>query len=132
MATSDTTQIIALVIPAEGDAHLLRVTPDLPSLQALVGGYLEEVRLPYHGVLYCNEEGKFEGLPANRHATVLARHLNAGLAAGDIIVGDTLVVGTVSSAGAYDGDEHDVPDRIVEECRTIGIEVRGLDAPASS
>lgn len=127
MATSSSPQITTLVIPATGDVHLRRVTPDLPSLQALVGGYLEEVRLPFHGVLYCNEEGKFEGLPPNRHATVLARHLNAGLAPGDVIAGDAIVVGTVSSAGAYDGDEHDVPERIVEECRTIGIEVRGLD-----
>lgn len=127
--SSESSQITVLVIPVEGGAHLRRIAPDLASLQALVGGYIENVQLPYQGVLYCNEEGKFEGRSPNRHATVLARHLNAGLAPGDIIVGDVVIVGVVSAAGARDGDDHDVPTRIVEECRTIGIDVRDLDAP---
>lgn len=128
MATADNPQITVLVIPPEEPAHLLRLTPDLTSLQALVGGYVQQVPLPRHAVMYLNEEGKFAGLAPNLHATVLARHLNAGLAPDDVVVGTVVVVGVVSATGAYDGDEHDVPPAIVDECRTIGIHVNDLDS----
>lgn len=128
MATADSSQITVLVIPADDPAHLLRLTPDLTALQTLVGGFLQQVPLPRHAVMYLNEEGKAEGLSPNLHATVLARHLNAGLAPDDVIVGTVVVLGVVSSTGAYDGEEHDVPPEIVEECRTIGIHVDDLSS----
>jgi hypothetical protein len=56
----------------------------LKAFQATVGGYLEMVRSPIPGtVIYCNEEGKLRGLPANR------RHPGIG----DVLVGTFFAVG---------------------------------------
>ncbi len=58
----------------------------LEAFQAAVGGYIEAVTLDANSVLVCNEEGKLNGLPANRQV------------GGDIIAGTFLIV------GADDGD----------------------------
>ena len=64
------------------------ITGDLESMQEIVGGYIELVRLPgleEHGIdLYVNEEGKLNGLQANFL----------------IYEGRDLVVGTVFFVGA--------------------------------
>ena len=39
---------------------------DLKSMQSIVGGYIEEINLDDSAVLVCNEEGKIQGLEANR------------------------------------------------------------------
>ena len=69
----------------------------LAQLQALVGGYIEVLRLRDGRFLVLNEDGKRDQ-PLNRLASVLA----AGqLAPGDYIVGD-VVVCTVSDPGTDD------------------------------
>lgn len=116
--------ITVLVIPAEGDAELRNVVPDLSTMQGLVGGMLEPLRMSNYGVLYINEEGKFAGLDPNRWATVLTRHLDVGMAPDDFIVGTAVAVGITTSTGAYDGADHDVPERTIEVCRTLGMQIR--------
>lgn len=56
-------------------------------LSNAVGGYLEAVPCPNNGGhdLYCNEEGKLEGLPLN---PVMTRFWRARLATDDFLVGD--------------------------------------------
>ena len=53
----------------------------LDALQAAVGGYIETVTLGANSILVCNEEGKLNGLPANRQV------------GGDTIAGTFLIVG---------------------------------------
>lgn len=38
---------------------------DLDTLQSLVGGYIESVRMEENILLICNEDGKLNGLPPN-------------------------------------------------------------------
>ena len=57
----------------------------LDELQAIVGGYIEMVRLESGQLMFLNEEGKLKGLPINPLATTLYNNPN------DVIVGDVLV-----------------------------------------
>lgn len=59
---------------------------DLKSMQSIVGGYIEEINLDDSAVLVCNEEGKIQGLEANRR------------------VGNDVIAGTFFIAGD-DGSE---------------------------
>lgn len=59
---------------------------DLKSMQSIVGGYIEEIYLNDSTVLVCNEEGKTQGLEANRR------------------VGNDIIAGTFFIAGD-DGSE---------------------------
>lgn len=118
--------ITALVLSPAGDPELRHILPDLATLQGLVGGAIEPIRLPYRALLYVHEEGKYAGLPPNRWANLLARHLDAGLAPEDTIVGTAVAVGTVTGAGEYDGEEHDVPVETIEAGREIGMRIRDL------
>lgn len=88
----------ALVIPVNGEVHVVeRDNFDLTFLQQTVGGYIELVSLPDGADMYINEEGKLEAFAVlNTRATVLASAAGR-LAAGDVIVGDAIVVG-------HDGD----------------------------
>jgi hypothetical protein len=60
---------------------LEEIDGNLPTLQAIVGGYIEVVPLFPRHVLVCNEEGKLRGLRHNRFVPVLD----------DVIVGDFFV-----------------------------------------
>lgn len=59
---------------------------DLPTLQNLVGGYIEVVRATPDILMICNEEGKLQGLPPN------------------FSTGKDIIVGTVVFV-AFDGKE---------------------------
>lgn len=61
----------------------------LAEVQRLVDGYVEAIHLPDGRLMLVNEEGKFEGLPRNEAATVLA--LTAGIAPEDFIVGPAIL-----------------------------------------
>lgn len=51
--------------PAEKVGHLIDVPNSLSSLQALVDGYIEIVRLDHNNVAIVNEEGLIHRLPYN-------------------------------------------------------------------
>lgn len=59
--------------------------PGLKKLQGWVGGYIELVTLKDGSQLFCNEEGKIHGLPANEKATKDLWEPNFGPT--DILVG---------------------------------------------
>lgn len=63
---------------------------DIEQVQALVGGYVERVRLTTDAALLVNEDGKMTGLPVNRRATLLLREMGRRT---DFIVGDCVLVG---------------------------------------
>lgn len=76
-------------------------SPALDALQKAVGGYIETVPLftRYEGrpcAAYCNEDGKVNGLPANKAATALwaAQPQTKGQPLGDFLVGDVVIVQT--------------------------------------
>lgn len=60
----------------------------LQEVQAIVGGYVELVRLWDGRIMLINEEGKLEGLPLNAEATRLFLVERDGY---DVIAGDALV-----------------------------------------
>jgi len=86
------------VIRADGSAEtrLLTKAPTLEELQEIVGGYIELVPLFENFgdkgcVAFCNEEGKLNGLPINRVAT-LAWATGGGHMVSDVLVGDVVIV----------------------------------------
>ena len=81
----------------------------LEDMQAAVGGYIEGVQLK-DGFMYCNEEGKLTGLPANRIATQLAQTLPY-----DIIVGSVIVFGN----GDANGNDTHVTKACIARTKTI-------------
>lgn len=116
--------IVVLVIPVgDEDPYLTRVVPDLDTMSGFVGGLLQALPLGRGATLYLHEEGKYEGLPLNRHANVLVRDLGIGLAPDDFIVGQVVITGDRDAAGRLDGMDHDVPATILDACRRIGFEV---------
>jgi hypothetical protein len=79
---------MAVIITTEGEMKRPwgDETPTLDELQEAVGGYIEYVPCTGPlGFMYCNEEGKLKGLPANIHATNLIEF-------DDIIVGDVVLM----------------------------------------
>lgn len=105
----------ALVVHPDGTTHLLFHTGTLEEMRgAIGGGWLEGIQpslsSPWHA--YCDEEGKFKGLPLNLPATALANALGWQ---------DDILAGTVVFCGhTADGDEDDVPDSVLE---LAGVEV---------
>jgi hypothetical protein len=97
----------AVLIPADPDrdwelVELSRTAgPQLRQLQSAVGGYLEAVRLPLMGILWCNEEGALNGLPLNRFASTIALQS---------IVGDVIITGEADA----DGDVTAIDDEWIQ------------------
>lgn len=81
---------MALIIRTDGSTEEIN-SPTLEQLQEAVGGRIEYVRIReglIHGsnYMYCNEEGKIEGLEYNAHATILADILSWDFIAGNVVV----------------------------------------------
>ncbi len=73
----------------------------LQALQQLVGGYIEAVSGD-DWTLYLNEEGKLQGLPVNRTATLFLNELIPGFAQRDVLVGTVVFVGADGRGGSAD------------------------------
>jgi hypothetical protein len=117
-------QVRALLLPAVGEPRLMRITPALQPIQQAVGGYIEGVPIAEGAVLYCNEEGKLQGLPVNEAGNRLADVTIPWFRQqGDFLVGDCLVFGTLDEDGALDEVEHDVPEAVLQACRQAGLTV---------
>jgi hypothetical protein len=70
--------------------------PSLVRIRKVVGGYIEMVPLwsTFLGdpcVAYCNEEGKLEGLPINKTASI-SWYRNVGRHMNDILCGHVIVI----------------------------------------
>lgn len=58
--------IKVLIVEPGKNPELKEIESSLESMQKIVGGYIEQVRLPSGGSLVMNEEGKRKNLPLNR------------------------------------------------------------------
>ncbi len=89
----------ALFIPALGNAKAVDLPDEsskhLTALQGFVGGWIEYVPTKQPVTLYCNEEGKIEGLPHNVTATkAFGQEIDP-----DYLVGDVIVLGPIDGEG---------------------------------
>lgn len=102
----------------------------LKTLQEAVGGNIEALTSPVRRDLICyiNENGKQLELPRNARAEAFLRSIGIRLYEWDWISGNMVVCGMLNEQGENDGDEHDVPEDILEgtlemfemECRVWG------------
>lgn len=123
-AAAPETVIAVTISPGESTANLVRIVPDLQTLQSLVGGFIEPVTLSHDATLWLNEEGKIYGLAVNETATALVTHARIGLQPDDYIVGTCVITGSTGS------DESDVPLSVFEILQDAGITlIDDLDAP---
>lgn len=83
-------EVMATIIRVNGDRQVV-TDISLDSLQEIVGGYIEVLRLraPDGWGIIINEEGKLQDLPVNEVATEFASHL---LLPNDCIVGDAVLL----------------------------------------
>jgi len=80
-------------------------TKSLQRLQAIVGGFIEYIRLPRGMHAFVNENGKLENLPVNPLATTLLRRIVPVFAmAGDFIVGNMIIQGSSKSLASIHSD----------------------------
>jgi hypothetical protein len=84
------TKTVSFVLRPDGTRSVIEGKPDLQTLQALVGGYIERVGRLSHYEVFCNEDGKPKGLPVNYSATLLCYSL--GWPVGDHLVGDIVFI----------------------------------------
>ena len=110
----------AVVIPADGAAYQLEVPEETAAqvaiLQKLVGGFIEAVRTPHLLTLFCNEEGKIDGLPANWRATHLFGEL---LQEHDYLAGTVVILGPVDENGETLGLENGDAEAIIKAAGEI-------------
>lgn len=115
----------ALVIPAQGEPYKTEIPGDreLEELQRLVGGFIEYV--PLYGdddevalSLFCNEEGKIEGLPPNGRAN---HFFGDALLEGDVLVGNVVLM------GPPDDDGETLPLDYADQWLEKALEVTDVD-----
>lgn len=126
-----TTNLMAVITP-DGSGIVMQADSSLYALQALVGGYIEDIFpstgnvLGWHG--YVNEDGKGQGAPANPYATEIALRLGWTPLPGDYLVGTVVFLG---DAGEGEGD---LPLSVVEVMEAYYNEAEqadeeGVDSP---
>ncbi len=93
----------ALHIKTDGTFTELTLSGNYQEINALVGGWFDAVR-GEDFVVYVHDEGLLIGLEPNVFATMLT---------GQVIVGDVVIVGALNENGEYDGENHDVPEIVV-------------------
>jgi len=94
----------ALVINTDSSYYCLQLGENsLQQFQEVVGGWIDAVRAEDF-VGYVNDEGLLIGLDYNPVASALF---------GQTLVGNVAVVGAFDSNGVYDGENHDVPARVI-------------------
>ena len=100
--------------PAESAGGSLEV------LQAIVGGYIDLVKIGSHEGysidLVINDEGKVHGLPKNSRATVLAAETGA-IRLGDFIAGPAAVVLSDPSTGESYGVTREAAQSVRQRAR---------------
>jgi len=88
--------ITGIVIPQDENSPLEeRALDGLPDYQAALGGWVEAIHIEKPSMtLFVNEEGKIRGLPRNARATALWWLLSPSIRQLDVIVGDTVLIGS--------------------------------------
>jgi len=59
-------EIEVMVFEPGKSGEMRSIDDSLEAMQAVVGGYIEQVVFAHGLVIICNEEGKLHGLPPNR------------------------------------------------------------------
>lgn len=90
--------IVAVVVEPDGTARRVEIQDTLDALQAVVGGDIEGIFMPFYTV-YVNGEGMILNLPANPW-------IQGFLDWGYPICGTALIVGPPD----HNGDDTDVPE----------------------
>jgi hypothetical protein len=107
----------AVVIPTEGEAYSKEVPEDdrgeLDALKEIVGGYIELVPWIEDFTVWCNEEGKVDGLPINYRADYIF-----GIPE-DTLVGNIVVLGSESEDGSTTSLEAGEVDSLLKRLRSI-------------
>lgn len=71
--TSKKRTVEVLFVPVKGDMELREIrSDDLKAMQAMVGGYIEPVRLDRKTTIFVNEEGLMRDLPLNPRLSLMA------------------------------------------------------------
>ena len=99
-----------LQIRTNGDVEEIEIDKGLDSMQSAVGGMIEFIPMTKEVHAYIDEEGKLKGKEVNALATMTCCHLNVGVAPGDMILGDMIILGSLNAEGQSDGDSHDIPE----------------------
>jgi hypothetical protein len=92
---------------------------NLTTLQSIVGGDIQWIRLGSDSAMYVNENGRYLGLPENPIATRLCLHYRVGLDPADAITGPAVVVGVSVHGDA----EIDCPQTVARTVRALGITI---------
>lgn len=92
--------IRALIITVDGIEERT-ISQDLETLQKLVGGYVETIKLTFDMTALVNEEGKMLKLPRNEKATTLCNLCEIGWHDDDFVCGTMVVVGGVDQEGYF-------------------------------
>ena len=74
---------MAYVLKVDGTQEKIATPISIEKAQEVVGGYVERIKLGAGFIMLCNEDGKLEGKPVNRTATLM---LAGGTVVGDVIV----------------------------------------------
>ncbi|ODR25790.1 DUF3846 domain-containing protein [Mycolicibacterium porcinum] len=84
---------------------------DLKALQGFVGGWIQIVEGTNPDLSFVfNEEGKHEGLPLNRRATLMLWTYNSAFRDQDVLVGDVVIIGPPDERT---GETTGVPDELI-------------------
>lgn len=92
-------KMIAITLTAEGEAKEIELVQDeaqLKILQEAVGGWVQAIDFTPTLTLWCNEEGKLNGLPINPMATFLWERYFGFT---DIICGNVIFTGGTGDEG---------------------------------
>ncbi len=96
--------IRVLYVPCDEDykVEVRELDASLASYQRLVGGYIEGVQITETVRMYCNEEGKIYGLPANYRATDYLWEHNSDWVDKDVLCGNVVIF------GGFDQEDNDL------------------------
>ena len=127
MPAKPTIDVLLLRADQPDRATVVPIERDYRAMQAIVGGYIQSLRLNGEVAAYLDEDGKFSGRPVNPAANKVVFLANPGLADDDFVVGDAVLVGLLDADGNQDGVEHCAPPAAFDLCHRAGLEVVDQD-----
>lgn len=105
-----TKRITVLVVEPGKEPYDCRIYADFRDYQKIVGGYCQELTLADGCLLFCNEEGRLDGLPGNRT-----------LDNGEIICGTFFITANGESLSPEQKEEYYYRFRDIEDFSNVQI-----------
>jgi hypothetical protein len=107
-----------IIIKATGDTEVKELDKiDYDFLNQTCGGWIQHISFGNGVAMYCNEEGKIDGLPYNHKATSIWVNTYGDT---DLISGDVVIVGDLDDEGEDSGLTADQISHIEEVIETAG------------